>query len=153
MECPIENTQKADVLLDYCANQLAPESAAELERHMQSCASCAWFSTAQRQVWTALDSWEPVPVREDFDQRLYARIEEDRNQPTWREWLSWRPAVSFAAAAAAVVMFLVLNTEVANQPAVQESTRVEAVDAEQVELVLEDLEMLKQLAPSNPQNL
>jgi anti-sigma factor RsiW len=155
MQCPIENTAKTeetDILLDYCANKLSPECAAEVERHMKSCSACASFSSSQRHVWTALDSWEPAPVSEDFNRRLYARIEQDQKQPSWQRWLSWRPAMSFAAAMAAVVMFVLINTDAANQPTVQETSRAD-VDAEQVELVLEDLEMLKQLSASNSQNL
>jgi anti-sigma factor RsiW len=152
MQCPIENTQQTDILLDYCANKLSPESAAEFERHMQSCSSCAAFSSAQRHVWTALDTWEAAPVSEDFNRRLYARIEQDQKQPSWQRWLAWRPAMSLAAAVAAVVMFVLFNTDAANQRVVQETSRAD-VDAEQVELVLEDLEMLKQLSPSNSQNL
>jgi anti-sigma factor RsiW len=154
MQCPIENTQQTDILLDYCANKLSPESAAEFERHMQSCSSCASLASTQRHVWTALDAWEAAPISEDFDRRLYARVEEAQaqKQRVWQRWFSWRPAMSFAAAMAAVVMFMLINTEPANQPVVQETSRAD-VDAEQVELVLEDLEMLKQLSASNSQNL
>jgi anti-sigma factor RsiW len=147
MECPVQSRDNADLLLAYCARKLDPETAAVLERHMEHCAPCRAFGEAQKAVWTALDTWEAMPVTEDFDRRLHVRIAQEENRGYWsrlvRPWLplNFRPALSLAAASVVVlVAFLVQSPQSAPQPA-----EVEIVDAEQVERVLDDLEMLRQV--------
>ncbi len=147
MECPVQSREHADVLLAYCARRLDPETAAVLERHMEDCAACRAFGEAQRAVWSALDAWEAMAVSEDFNRRLYRRIDQEERASFWLRWvrpwlgLRWRPALSLAAASAAVVAaFLVQAPQSAPRP-----TETEIVDAEQVERALDDLDMLRQL--------
>lgn len=147
MECPVQSREHADVLLAYCARRLDPETAAVLERHMEGCEACRAFGEAQRTVWSALDAWEAMAVSEDFNRRLYRRIDTEDSAGFWirwvRPWLGsrWRPALSLAAASAAVVAaFLVQAPQSAPRLA-----ETEIVDAEQVERALDDLDMLRQL--------
>ena len=155
MHCPIQNGENAEVLLDYCARKLSPTAAAELEGHMEACPDCRSFSLAQRHVWSALDVWESQPVSQDFDRRLYARIDQFENRSWWQRWtgdcFAWRPALSLGAAACgALAVALVVHNPV-SQPVVEpqfQGTKIETVEPEQVERALEDLEMLKQLSPS-----
>ena len=147
MECPVQNREHADLLLKYCARRLDAETAAVLERHMEHCEACRAFGEAQKTVWAALEVWEAMPVSEDFDRRLYARIGQEERRGVWgglvRSWwpLNWRPALSLAAASVIVVVALLVQSPVsAPQPA-----EAEAVDAEQVERALDDLEMLRQV--------
>jgi len=88
-----------------------------------------------------------MAVTEDFNRRLYRRIDEEERTSFWIRWvrpwlgLRWRPALSLAAASAAVVAaFLVQAPQSAPRPA-----ETEIVDAEQVERALDDLDMLRQL--------
>src|SRR3954470_22382559 len=84
MSCPMETPETAQLLLDYCARKLSPESTAVLEGHFAICPSCRGFAEAQRTVWAALDAWEMLPVSGDFDRRLYERIERiERDVPWW----------------------------------------------------------------------
>lgn len=147
MECPVQNPEHADLLLNYCARRLDPETAAVLERHMEHCEACRAFGAAQRTVWEALEVWEAMPVSEEFDRRLYDRISREERRGFWgglvHPW--WppklRPALSLAAASAvAVVALLVQSPRSAPGPA-----EVEVMDAEQVERALNDLEMLRQV--------
>ena len=147
MECPVQNRDNAGLLLAYCARRLDPDMAAVLERHMQHCEACRAFGDAQKAVWSALDVWEAMPVTEDFDRRLYARIAEEEHRGWWsrvvRPWLpvNPRPALSLAAASVVVLAaFLVHSPPSAPGPA-----EVEMVDAEQVERVLNDMEMLREV--------
>lgn len=133
MPCPIQN------VLDYCAGKLSPDAEAEFERHMIVCAECKTTEKNQQNVWKALDTWEAIPVSEDFDRKLHTRIEEFEAR-SWRRRV-WRPALSFGAASAAIAIALMIYTP-GNR---SENANVE-VEPEQVERALEDLEMLKQLS-------
>jgi anti-sigma factor RsiW len=160
MQCPIQNADHAEILLDYCARKLSPKSLAEVEQHLENCPECQSFYSRQRAVWSALDEWVAEPVSEQFDKKLYARIDAFENRIWWKclagEGFGWRPALSVGAACAAMAVTLFINTPV-NQPkvapSIHQTTRTEAVEPEQLERTLEDLEMLKQLSPSNAQNL
>ena len=44
MTCPMETPETAELLLDYCARKLNPESTAILERHFAICPSCRSFA-------------------------------------------------------------------------------------------------------------
>jgi hypothetical protein len=151
MHCPIQNTENSEILLDYCARKLSPEATAEFERHMVGCADCRSFAEKQRTVLSALDAWEAPPVSEDFDRKLYARIEAVETRSWWRRWLEdgfgWKPALSFGAASAAVAVAFFVYA-----PQLQENRKLE-IEPEQVERALEDLEMLKQLSGTGTQNL
>src|SRR4051794_13142219 len=85
MLCPIKTKDNSEILLDYCAKRLTPETAAAFENHMQSCADCRSFSEAQASAWAALDTWEPIQVSENFDAKLYARIEQHENSGWWNK--------------------------------------------------------------------
>jgi anti-sigma factor RsiW len=160
MDCPLYSKDTAEVLLDYCSRRLDPQTTAMLERHMEACEACHAFANAQRQVWDALDAWEPVEVSADFDQKLFARMEQEDASSVltrwWRRWsesmaFSWRPAISVAAACLVIVTGLVLRpTEPVLPDAGKSGHHLEAVDIEQVETALEDMEMLKQLQWTGP---
>jgi anti-sigma factor RsiW len=154
MQCPVRNAEHAEILLDYCAGKLAPESLASFESHLEKCGECKEFCSRQVSAWTALDAWEAEPVSEKFDSALYARIEAFENRSWWKR-LAWRPALSLGAAGAAMAVALLVQAPVHQPkvavPSVHETTRVETVEPEQLERTLEDLEMLKQLSSS--QNL
>lgn len=160
MQCPIQNADNAEILLDYCARKLSPEALVEFERHLETCPGCKSFSSRQQSVWTALDEWVAEPVSEQFDKNLFARIDASENRSWWKrlagEGFGWRPALSVSVACAAMAVALFIRTPV-NQPKVvptiHETTRNEVVESEQLERTLEDLEMLKQLSPSKAQNL
>jgi anti-sigma factor RsiW len=155
MQCPVRNVEHAEILLDYCSGKLRAESLVSFESHLAGCLECKEFCVRQKAAWTALDVWEAEPVSEKFDVALYARIEAFENRSWWRRF-AWRRALSLGAACAAVAIALFVHAPV-NRPkapaSVHETTRVETVEPEQLERTLEDLEMLKQLSPSNAQNL
>ncbi len=159
MRCPLESADTADILIDYCGGKLSPERRNYPEQHTRACAACALFVSGQQQTWDALGEWESAAISTGFDERLHARIaEEEERESSWMSWFRWRRAMSFSAAAAAVVGFVLFNVEVATQPTIQdaivhESSRFGADDAEQAERALEDIEMLKQLSSSNWQDM
>jgi hypothetical protein len=152
MECPIQTTGQADILLEYCARKLSIETTVALERHMLNCEACSKFASGQRLVWVALDTWEAMPPSEDFDRKLYARLEQYDQSGWWKRLWSgtsfgWRPAMPFAAACITIMAaFLLYSPGTAPLIPLHESSRVETLEPEQVERTLEDLEMLKQLS-------
>lgn len=148
MQCPQKN-QATEILLDYCAQKLKPETAALVESHIAGCPECKAFTDAQKNVWEALEDWNEIPISNNFDQRLYAKIEQQDRQSWWTRLhlpLGWRPALSLGAATIALFGILFLNRPVQdpNQP------KLGTEELEQVEQALDDLEMLKQISPPSP---
>src|SRR4051794_11236202 len=106
MNCPLETPETAELLLDYCARKLNPESTAIVERHIAICPACRDFAEGQRAVWSALDSWEAPPVSAGFDRRLYERIEND--VPWWDALVRpFRPVIAHRGIAAIAAVCVV----------------------------------------------
>ena len=129
MTCLRDNVKGADQLIGYLEGTLPPGDRAEIDEHAAACAECRALLAVQATMG------DEVPeVSGDFDARLYARIEQDRQQQWWRRWL-FRPAVPLAAAAAilAVMMFVRMPSERAS---------LDRVELEQLEQALDDLELL-----------
>ena len=143
--CPMRSEDQASLLLDYCARKLDDNRRSALERHMQVCTECAKFRESQSALWSALDEWDSSPVAQRFDEDLAGRIAQAEREPLWMRagaWfaeVSWAPAVPALAAAA---VWLFLFQPAAQPPAIPPA---ETVEVEQVERVLEDLDMLRQL--------
>src|SRR5690349_3128736 len=108
MNCPLENTDTAGILLDYCSRKLDAERTLILERHIELCPACREFAENQRAVWSALDSWEAAPVSADFDRRLYARIAEPAG---WRDRLAsmLRPVMVYRGVPAMAALCLIVT--------------------------------------------
>jgi len=143
--CPLRSEEQASLLLDYCARKLDEDRRKALERHMQVCPQCARFRESQSAVWKALDEWDSSPVARRFDEDLAGRIAHAERDPLWMQagaWIAdvnWAPAVPALAAAALWVLLF----QPSPQP--QSALTPEGLEAEQVERVLEDLDMLRQL--------
>jgi hypothetical protein len=150
MNCPLETPETAELLLDYCARKLNPESTAILESHIDLCPACRQFAENQRAVWAALDSWDAVPVSADFDSRLYRRIESDLS---WRDRLlrGVRPLFAYrgvpAAAAACLLLTAGILLERPYKPPpvpVQSDVTLVDVQPEQVEKALDAMDVLSE---------
>jgi anti-sigma factor RsiW len=153
MNCPMEAGENSGLLLDYAAGKLKADVRAQMERHIEACSACREFSGAQQTVWQALEDWEPAEVSLDFDRRLYARIEQDVSW--WTRWSTnllrplnplFRHSVPIAAAAGVVIMAGLLMNRPAAIPAspAPQSAQVEALQPEQLEHALDDMEMLRE---------
>ena len=156
MNCPIETHDNAELLLAYCARKLDPETQLIVERHLAACPACREFQAGQEAVWQALDAWEAMPVSPDFNRRLYRRIEEEAAHASWWSRLA-RPframveaplmsrSVPLAAAACLLVLAGVILQQPNNVTVSEESAeRTEAIQPDQVERTLDDMEMLRQ---------
>jgi len=152
MRCPIESHDSAELLLAYCARKLEPEMAAILERHMEVCPDCLAFYEGQKQVWDALDSWEAEPVSDDFDSRLYARIE---REPVsfWTRMRgfyasSWPRRAIPLTAAAGLLLTAGLILQLPEKPTSVEhgstAAKAEVIAPDQLERTVEDMELLRQ---------
>jgi len=137
MDCPIRTQENREWLLDYSAGRLDHQHAVMVERHVEACPECARFVAEQRVVWEALGEWEPQEISADFNQRLYKKI--DQVKPA-----SWLRLVPVAATCLLIVAGVALHTPTA-------TPRVESVEPEQVERTLDDLQMLRELALTPPQ--
>jgi hypothetical protein len=172
MGCIKNNKKGVEILTDYCAGTLDPAVAFEIDTHIEQCAECRRMVEAQRVVWEMLDAWTPLEVSRNFDTRLFARIAAEQVEPGWRQWVRrvflpaaphrlWKPAVSLAAAGAAVALALVVGLPDRIQfnhtaPAVYKSTTVQAsagaeeIDLQQVQQALDDMELLTPVGSQSP---
>jgi hypothetical protein len=157
MNCPLKSESTIDVLLDRAAGKLDRVRSARLEQHMLTCADCAAFLAGQTELWQALDAWEPEPVRMDFSRRLWQRIELDAVAPWYRKVADafrlgvWKPALPLAAAVVLVATAFVMDhpgTVGVTPSANVVSAGISAIDADQVEKTLDDLQLLRQLDAS-----
>ena len=152
MICPLENPENTKVLLDYGARKLDSASTAILERHMELCPSCRKFAAGQRALCEAMDSWEAPPVSQDFNRRLYRRIEQEVS--VWdmlaRPFRPFFVRRGFPVAAAACLLVLagVLIDQPPGAPAdpQKDMAQVESVQPEQVEQALDAMEMLSEFS-------
>ena len=156
--CPLSSGEEnVDILLDYCNRTLDPDLVEIFEKHMGCCDACRAFSASQMAVWDALDSFEAMPVSPDFDRKLMARIEREDSSlwPRIRSGITagrtalWRPLIPVAAALliAAGLWMRPAPSPAPEMPAMFADSQV---DAEQLETVFEDLEMLRQLTLTDP---
>ena len=157
MSCPMETPGTAELLLDYCARKLNPESAAILERHFEICPSCRSFAEGQRAVWAALDSyaeWDAPPVSADFDRRLYERIGKTETDAPWWDVLvrPLRVLTAHRRIAAAVAACVLIAAGVLIEPPrrqvepVQPTMAIVDVQPEQVEQALNEMDMLSEFS-------
>ena len=150
----METGEDAQLLLDYGTRRLAPESAASLQHHIALCGTCREFVSSQRAVWQALDGWEAAPVSEDFDRRLYRRIEAQASRwhrllGPFRQTALWR-----ALPAAAMVCLLLVAGVLLENPAVSpapppnpsDMAQADSVQPEQVERTLDAMEVLDEFS-------
>jgi hypothetical protein len=167
MNCLKNSKRGTEILLAYAARTLDAAGAASLENHAAECGECRELLDAQQRLWRVLDAVEPPEVSADFDARLYARIAQEESAASWKTglvgWLrgfapgsflwnpnSWKPVAAGAVAAAVLVVGLYLRVPLhapSAQPAsssygINQQIRPESVDAEQMEVTVEDLEML-----------
>ena len=155
MECPSESRHGAELWIGYVAGTLVPEVELGLRLHLEACQSCREAVKAQEAVWSALDHWTPVSVSPSFDEALFRRIANEEQAPRWRRLLqarwSWRPVMPLAAFCAALIVAFFLRTPPAEAPSMSRSAP--AAQIEQVERVLDDMDMLKQMsATAKPQS-
>jgi anti-sigma factor RsiW len=135
--CPLQSEEHAQLLLSYCARRLDPARTAVLQRHIDLCPACRAFLESQQLVSDALDTWNNSPISHDFDTNLLQRIRDDRGPARWLGAISWKPALPAAAILALWIIAYPTQPNTAPPP--------DAVQAEQVERALEDLDMLQQL--------
>jgi hypothetical protein len=161
MNCPLKSESTFDVLLDHAAGKLDRARSARLAQHAMLCAECSAFLAGQTELWQTLDAWEPEPVRMDFNRRLWHRIEAEVAAPWPIRGLraladslrmgAWKPALPLAAAVVLVATGFMMDhpsTLPVNPPGVQTASGASAIDADQVEKTLDDLQLLLQLNAS-----
>src|ERR1035441_2561736 len=156
MNCPMENREDAQLLLDYCARKLEPESEARLRGHIVACGACREFARSQGAVWEALDAWEAAPVSADFDRRLSRRIEARVSwwDPLLRPFRSplrtamvWRTLAATAAAGLMLTAGILLeHSAISPAPPPNDMAQVDSVQPELVERTLDAMEMLNEFS-------
>jgi len=148
MKCPLENRQSSEILLEYSFRALNGSDTEQLEAHLGQCQACRDFVDGQRAVWEALDGWEAEPVSEDFDRRLFQRIE---SEVFWwqRMWghaslLLGYPALSVAAVAALLVMAVWLERPSPHGAPAPAPVQAHMLQPDQVVEGLDEMEILEQ---------
>jgi anti-sigma factor RsiW len=156
MNCPLENREDAQWLLDYRTGTLKPEAEATLEEHIATCGACREFARGQRAVWEALDGWEAAPVSTDFDRRLYRRMEAEVSwwdllvrpfRSTFGTVASRRTLAAMAAACLLLTAGILLeNPAISPAPVPTDMAQADTVQPEQVERTLDAMEMLNEFS-------
>jgi anti-sigma factor RsiW len=151
MNCPMENRENEELLLNYVSGALNAEEAASFDRHTITCAACREFAHGQKAVWKALDLFEPAAISAGFDRRLYQRIEKvswwDRIAAAFRSPMLTHRGLPIAAAAAALLVAGVVWERPSASPAKPKaplSAEVQTLQADQVQHALDDMEMLRE---------
>jgi len=141
MRCPLEFDTGAELIVGYGARTRDPDTAAEFEEHIHSCHACCRVAAAQKAVWEALDDaeWRDLPVSPDFDQRLFQRIQAKEQ----RRWWLQRAFIPLAACLALVTLILMRQPDSSRAPHAQPAPP--ALQIEQVEHALDDMDLLNQL--------
>ncbi len=148
MKCPFETADGPGLLLTFSSGKLDTPTKKLLESHVESCAACREFVHGQSALWSALDVWEAPAVSLDFDRRLYRKIEQ---QVSWWDLFlrPFRPALRhtlpIAATSGIVIMATILLDRPSAAPVIETHTaQVEALQPDQVEHALAEIEMLDQ---------
>jgi anti-sigma factor RsiW len=149
MKCPLETREDKEILVAYGSGALNAGDTKLLEGHLQTCSRCREFASGQRVVWEALDTWEAAPVSADFDQRLFARIEQDIS---WWQRMRGRlgpliihRALPLTAVAALLVAGVLLDWSPRPKALPRATTaQVEGLQPEQVVRALDEMEVLNQ---------
>ncbi len=141
MNCPID--REREVLIAYCAGRLPAEEAAALESHLRECPDCERFVREQSAVWNRLGDFTTPPVSDDFDRKLWARIEAGE-QARWWQFPLWKPVLSVALACLLLLAGVLVRHRIPPQNPT-EQVQAEAMDADHIERALDDVEMLRQL--------
>jgi len=151
MNCPMENREGEELLVNYVSGALDAQEAAAFDQHMITCAACRQFAHAQRAVWKALDVFEPASISADFDRRLYQRIEKvswwDRMVAALSSPMLTHRGLPIAAAAAALLVAGVVWERPSATPAKPKaplSAEAQSLQADQVQNALDDMEMLRE---------
>jgi anti-sigma factor RsiW len=152
MNCPMENGESEELLLNYVSGALDAQEAASFDQHMLTCAACSEFAHGQKAVWQALDLFEPASISADFDRRLYQRIEKvswwDRLVAAFHSPMLTHRGLPIAAAAAALLVAGVVwerpSAAPAAKPKAPLSVEGQTLQADQVQHALDDMEMLRE---------
>ena len=160
MNCLLETREESQLLLDYCANALPAAQAVGVKTHIESCPRCQEFTVSQQSLSEVLDLWQAPPVSQDFNRRLYQRIDADAARPSWWSalvphvllrpfhpvWL--RQGLPVAAAACLLVTAGVLLERPVTSPVplAKDMAQVESVQPEQVEQALDTMDLLSEFS-------
>jgi hypothetical protein len=151
MNCPMENREAEELLLNYVSGALDAQAAASFDQHILSCAACREFAHGQKAVWNALDLFEPATISGDFDRRLYQRIEKvswwDRMVAALHSPALMHRGLPIAAVAAALLVAGVVWERPSAAPAKSQaplSAQVQTLQPDQVQHALDDMEMLRE---------
>ncbi len=160
VSCPIAN-RKQEMLIDYAAQRLNERETQRVTEHAAQCPECQTFLAGQAEVWSALDALEAPVLSDDFNRRLYARIAQEKQDWWWsRAWRrvffsgprrTWRPAAVSALCAVLAVAAIYISDSPQTSPArpapgAAERMMREYYEADAMEAVLDDLEMLQVLS-------
>jgi len=70
----------AELLDDYVTGELSPESSAELERHLDGCASCLAYVESYRKVVALGRELPDEPMPGELVRRLRSLLDTDRSE-------------------------------------------------------------------------
>lgn len=161
IECKRKPGPSSEQLLDFCSERLQAPTRALVQAHLDLCPECREQVRQQLVVASALDQWQVPELSSGFNRELWAKLDAEPARSAFPAWLSLSGKKRFAFPAVALVVALALFAffTASFQPGpgpsqvpvqAQGGSGVDILEAEQAEQVLEDLEMLDELASPAP---
>ncbi len=151
MNCILNTNEQEELLLGYCSAKLDPDTSRTYVRHLATCEHCRTMVQMQELVDETLTDWSPPALRQDFDQKLFARIraEQEAPKPWWQIFsqfsMGWKMSIPLALAALLLIVYLVRDPS-NNSELAQQNDTIKADEIEQVEKALDDMEALQALS-------
>ena len=155
LECT--NKQARENVLEAALLGVSASASAEVQQHLEACASCAEEWKQFGATMTLLDEWDVPEPSPYFDTRLRARLREEAQAPAsfWQRVFEpfthgWRAVGAAALGVALLVGGILLGTGVLNQP--KEDAACPVVDVQSLDHnanVIQEMNAIDQSVPDD----
>ena len=152
----MSNTMKCNQAREYLLDLAEGQAPAEVRTHLQGCSACAAEFESLKATMNLLDEWKAPEPSPYFDQKLAARLREERAAAAQPRgvlgWLSLRwqqtAAVAATAALAFVIGFSVLKPEAPPAP-VESAAVADLQELDQNADLYANFDMLDEMVDEN----
>jgi anti-sigma factor RsiW len=152
----MSNTMKCNQAREYLLDLAEGQAPAEVRSHLAGCSACATEFESLKATMNLLDEWKAPEPSPYFDQKLAARLREERAaaaQPRGvLAWLSLRWQQTAAVAAVAAVAFAIGLTQLGpndNPPPVKSAAVADLQQLDQNSDLYANFDLLDELADEN----
>lgn len=152
----MSNTMKCNQAREYLLDLAEGQAPAEVRAHLLGCSACATEFESLKATMNLLDEWKAPEPSPYFDQKLAARLREERaaaSQPRGVfAWLSLRWQKTAAVAAVAVMAFAIGLTQIdtnGNPPPVESAAVADLQELDQNADLYANFDLLDEVVDEN----